>query len=169
MKIETERLVIKLLTISQLKLWTNNISILEAELNCKYDAEPIEGEFLNIINGQIKIIENDPLNYMYHSFWFIIRKNDGIVVGSMDFKNIPDKMKEIEIGYGLGKRYEHNGYMTEAVEKFCEWALMDEKIETIIAETEIDNMASKRVLERCGFKKYKEQETAWWKLNKTIE
>jgi predicted acetyltransferase len=166
MKIETEKLVIKLLTLSQLKLWVTNIPILETELNCKYDAEPIEGEFLNIINGQIKIIENDPLNYMYHSFWFIIRKSDGIVIGSMDFKNIPDKMKEIEIGYGLGKKYEHNGYMAEAVEKFCKWALTDEKIETIIAETEIDNMASKRVLERCGFKKYKEEETEWWKLNK---
>jgi RimJ/RimL family protein N-acetyltransferase len=169
MKLETERLFIKLLTLPQLKLWVNNISMLESELNCEYDAEPIEGEFLNVINGQIKIIENDPLNYMYHSFWFIIRKSNGIVVGSMDFKNIPNEMKEIEIGYGLGKKYEHSGYMTEAVGKFCEWALTDEKIETIIAETEVENIASKRVLERCGFVKYKEEETAWWKLNKTIK
>jgi RimJ/RimL family protein N-acetyltransferase len=82
----------------------------------------------------------------------------------MDFKNVPNNMKEVEIGYGLGKKYEHNGYMSEAVKKFCEWALTDEKIETIIAETEIENTASKRVLERCGFKKYKEEETAWWRL-----
>ncbi|MDR1097816.1 MAG: GNAT family N-acetyltransferase [Tannerella sp.] len=169
MELETERLFIKLLTLSQLKLWVNNIPLLESELNCKYDAEPIEGKFLDIINAQIEIIENDPLNYMYHSFWFIIRKSDGIVAGSMDFKNIPNQMKEIEIGYGLGKKYEHNGYMTEAVEKFCEWALTDEHIETVIAETETDNIASKRVLERCGFKKYKEEETVWWKLNRTVK
>jgi RimJ/RimL family protein N-acetyltransferase len=166
MKLETERLFIKLLTLAQLKLWVNNISMLEVELNCKYDAEPIKGEFLNIINGQIKIIENDSINYMYHSFWFIIRKQDNIVVGSMDFKDIPNEMKEIEIGYGLGKKYEHNGYMTEAVKAFCEWALTNEKIEKIIAETEMENIASKKILERCGFTKYKEEETAWWKLNK---
>jgi RimJ/RimL family protein N-acetyltransferase len=166
MKLETERLFIKLLTLPQLKLWVNNIPMLESELNCKYDAEPIEGEFLNIINGQIKIIENDPLNYMFHSFWFIIRKKDDIVVGSMDFKNIPNKTKEIEIGYGLGKKYEHNGYMTEAVKEFCEWALTDERIETIIAETEIENIASRKVLERCGFIKYREKETAWWTLDR---
>jgi RimJ/RimL family protein N-acetyltransferase len=166
MKLETERLFIKLLTLPQLKLWVNNISMLESELNCKYDAEPLKGEFLNVINGQIKIIENDPLNYMYYSFWFIIRKSDGIVVGSMDFKNIPNKIKEVEIGYGLGEKYEHSGYMTEAVGKFCEWALTDEKIETIIAETEIENIASKRVLERCGFVRYKEEKTAWWKLKR---
>jgi hypothetical protein len=41
MKLETERLYIKLLTLDQLKLWVNNIQILEKELDCKYDAEPI--------------------------------------------------------------------------------------------------------------------------------
>ncbi|MDR2792963.1 MAG: GNAT family N-acetyltransferase [Treponema sp.] len=165
-ELETAKLYIKLLTLSQLKLWVNDILMLETEIDCKYDAEPIEGEFLNIINGQIKVIENDPANYTYHSFWFIIMKEDKTVAGSMDFKNIPNELKEIEIGYGLGKHYEHKGYMTEAVKAFCEMALMDQRIETIIAETEMENIASHKVLERCGFKKYQEEETIWWKLNK---
>ncbi|MBS4534189.1 GNAT family N-acetyltransferase [Clostridium sp. D2Q-14] len=165
-ELETERLYIKLLTLSQLKLCVNNILMLETELDCKYDAEPIESEFLNIINNQIKIIENDPENYMYHSFWFIIRKMDRKVVGSIDFKNIPNESKEIEIGYGLGKNYEHNGYMTETIKIFCELALSNDKIDTVIAETEIENIPSQKVLERCGFKKYREEETIWWKLNK---
>jgi RimJ/RimL family protein N-acetyltransferase len=92
---------------------------------------------------------------------------DKTVVGSMDFKNIPNELKEIEIGYGLGKNYEHNGYMTEAVKAFCKMALMNEKIETIIAETEMENIASHKVLERCRFKRYKKEgETIWWRLNK---
>jgi len=45
-------------------------------------------------------------------------------------------------------------------------AFMDKKIETIIAETEAENTASSKVLERCGFKKYKEERTHWWRLNK---
>jgi RimJ/RimL family protein N-acetyltransferase len=166
-EIQTERLILKLLTLQQLKLWINNISLLEKELNCKCGAKP-EGWFLNIINNQISIIEKDPENYIFHSFWFIIRKEDKIVVGSMDFKNIPNESKEVEIGYGLDKKYEHNGYMTEAVKAFCKMALKDERIETIIAETEIENIASYKVLERCGFKKYEEKETLWWKLNKEM-
>jgi len=165
-EIETERLSIKLLSLSQLRLWINNISILETELDCKCDAEPIEGWFLNILNGQINVIENDHENYMYHSFWFIIRKSDKKVVGSMDFKNIPNELGEVEIGYGLGTKYEHNGYMTEAIKAFCKMALNIEKIKTVIAETEIENISSQKVLERCGFKKYKEEKTIWWKLNK---
>jgi RimJ/RimL family protein N-acetyltransferase len=166
MKLGTERLEIQLLTLSQLKLWINNIQILENELKCKYDAEPIEGLFLNIINNQIKIIENDPENYLYHSFWFIIRKTDKKVIGSMDFKNIPNEFKEVEIGYGLGQKYENKGYMTEAIKELCKMAFMDKKIETVIAETEKGNIASEKVLEKCLFKKYKEEETTWWKLRK---
>jgi RimJ/RimL family protein N-acetyltransferase len=168
MELETERLIIKLLTLSQLKLWVNNISTLEVELNCKCDKEPIDGFFLDIVNNQIKIIENDPENYVYHSFWFIIRKEDNRAVGSMDYKNIPNGMNEVEIGYGLEKQFEHNGYMTEAVGEFCKMVFTDEKIETIIAETEVENIASYKVLERCGFEKYKEEETYWWRLNKYI-
>ena len=166
MELETERLIIKLLTLSQLKLWLNNIKLLEKELNCIFDAEPMENSFLNIINGQIEVIENDPENYVYYSFWLIIRKKDNVVIGSMDFKNKPNEKKEIEIGYGLGKKYEHNGYMTEAIKAFCEWALTDKKVETIIAETEIENIPSKRILEKCGFIKYKDGKTEWWELKK---
>jgi len=168
MELETERLFIKLLTLSQLKLWVNDISMLEIELNCKCDKGPIDGFLLNIINNQIKIIENDPENYVYHSFWFIIRKADKRAVGTIDYKNIPNERKEVEIGYGLEKQFEHNGYMTEAVGAFCKMAFMDKKIETIIAETEVENIASSKVLERCGFKEYKEERTHWWRLNKNM-
>jgi len=165
-ELETERLYVKLLTLSQLKLWIKNISRLDNELGCIYDAEPVEGIFLDIIEKQINVIEKDPENYMYHSFWFIIRKDDKRVVGSMDFKNIPNELKEVEIGYGLGKKYEHYGYMTEAIKEFCKMAFLNEKIEAVIADTEKGNIASEKVLERCGFKKYKEEETQWWKLEK---
>jgi RimJ/RimL family protein N-acetyltransferase len=164
MEIETDRLFIKLLTLSQLRLWINEISTLEKELNCKYDAEPMEGVFLDIVKNQIKTIENDPKNCLYYSFWFIIRKIDRMVIGSMDFKNIPNEIKEVEIGYGLGKKYEHNGYMTEAVKSFCEWAISQENIKHIIAETEIENIPSQNILKRCGFAKYKQENTLWGKL-----
>jgi [ribosomal protein S5]-alanine N-acetyltransferase len=82
---------------------------------------------------------------------------------------MPHEMKEVEIGYGLENQFKHNGYMTEAVSTFCKMAFMDEKIETIITETEVENIASYKVLERCGFKKYKEERTHCWRLNKGKE
>lgn len=152
------------LTPNQLKLWIENIGALEQELNCSCKAEPMKGFFLTIVKGQLERTEKDSDHYLWHSFWLLIRKSDRIVVGSADFKNVPDENGEVEIGYGLGKEYEHNGYMTETVKTMCEWALQQESVLAVIAETELDGFASQRILEHCHFKKYKEAETLWWKL-----
>ncbi|MDD3224880.1 MAG: GNAT family N-acetyltransferase [Clostridium sp.] len=86
------------------------------------------------------------------------------MLGSVDFKNIPNENCEVDIGYGLGKEFEHNGYMTEAAKAMCDLALKQEGVRNVIAETDLDNFASQRILERCGFKKYKQEETIWWRL-----
>ncbi|MDF2571112.1 MAG: putative acetyltransferase [Sporomusa sp.] len=164
MLIETDRLYLLPLTVHQFRLWIEDISVLEKDLNCSYRAEPLEGAFLDILKGQLEIAIKDELNYLYHSFWFIIRKTDRVVVGSADFKDVPNENNEAEIGYGLGKEYEHNGYMTEAVKAMCDWALTRETISHIIAETDIDSLKSHNILKRCGFLCYKQNDTLWWRL-----
>lgn len=164
MVLETERLEITLLTPSQLKLWIEDIPALNKELNCTYKAEPMEGFFLEIVKKQLRKAQTDPTNYLFYSFFFLIRKTDRVVVGSADFKNLPNKNGEVEIGYGLGKTFEHKGYMTEAVKAICEFAVMQSNVFNVIAETEAEGFASQRILERCGFKKYKQAETIWWRL-----
>ena len=164
MRIQTERLELVPLTPYQLKLWVVDIPALEKQLNCFYKAEPMKGFFLDIVRGQYEIAQKDYDHYVWHSFFFLIRREDRIVVGSAGFKDVPAENGEVEIGYGLGKEYEHNGYMTEATKAICEWALEQHDVSTVIAETDFDGFASQKVLERCGFKKYKEGETLWWRL-----
>ena len=72
---------------------------------------------------------------------------------------MPNENGEVEIGYGLGKAYRRNGYMTEAIKAMCEWALKQTGVSAVIAQTDFDGFASQKVLERCGFKKYSEAET----------
>lgn len=164
MVLKTERLEITLLTPSQLKLWIEDIPALNKELNCTYKGEPMQGFFLEIVKKQLRKAQTDPTNYLFYSFFFLIRKTDRVVVGSADFKNLPNKNGEVEIGYGLGKTFEHKGYMTEAVKAICEFAVMQSNVFNVIAETEAEGFASQRILERCGFKKYKQAETIWWRL-----
>lgn len=85
-------------------------------------------------------------------------------MGSADFKDIPNKNGEVEIGYGLGKDFEHNGHMIEVAKAMCEWALKQNCVTSVIAETDLEDLASQKVLECCGFKKNKEGETLWWRL-----
>ena len=164
MQFETERLLLIPLTASQLNLWLNDLPSLEKELNCSYQAEPMVGFFREIVAGQHKIVLQNKDDYIWHSFWFIIRKSDRVVVGSIDFKSTPNDAGEVEIGYGLGKEFEHQGYMTETVKAMCTWAKKQAHVTHIIAETEIDNLPSQRILTRCGFVSTKRDETIWWKL-----
>ena len=131
----------------------------------------MEGLFLDIVRSQFERTKNDEDHYMYHSFWFLIRISDRVVVGAADFKDIPNERNEVEIGYGLGKEFEHQGYMTEAVHAMCEWALSQEEVACVLAETYMDGFASQRVLKRCGFMPHKNEksesiekskDTLWW-------
>ncbi|MDU1322841.1 MAG: GNAT family N-acetyltransferase [Clostridium botulinum] len=164
MLIQTERLELIPLTLNQLKLWIEDIYQLEKELDCSYKAESMEGFFLEVVKGQYEITQKDPNNYLWHSFFFLVRKEDRVVVGSADFKDIPNESGEVEIGYGLGKEFEHSGYMTEAVKAMCGWALKQNGVTSVIAETDLEGLASQKILKACGFKKDKEEETLWWRL-----
>lgn len=164
MELKTERLHLIALTPKQLELWLDDIPQLEKELNCSYRAEPMTGIFREIAAGQLKAAQNDSNHYVWHSFWFIIREDDRTAVGSADFKGVPDDNGEVEIGYGLGKAFEHNGYMTEAVQAMCDWAAGQDGVKHIIAETDLDCLASQRILQRCGFTEYARESSVWWRL-----
>lgn len=162
--IETNRLELIPLTPNALKLCVENIAELEKEMNCSYQGEPLEGYLLAIIKSQLDLVQRDPDNYIWHSIWLLIRNTDRVVIGSAAFKNAPDEDMEVEIGYGLGKAFEHNGYMTEAVKAMCDWALMQGTIAHVIAETYLNGFASQRILKRCGFKEVRREKTIWWRL-----
>lgn len=164
MVLETQRLEWMPLPPRELKLWTEDLPALEREWNCRYQAEPVEGVFLEIIKGQLEKTEKAPDDYRWYSFWFLIRKKDRVVVGSADFKDVPNAEGEVELGYGLGKEFEHHGYMTEAVNAMCGWALKQKDVLHILAETDANGFASQRVLQRCGFTEKMRSETIWWKL-----
>ena len=56
-----------------------------------------------------------------------------------------------EIGYGLKKPYRHHGYMSEAVKVITKWALSQDDVRIVEAETDGNNIASQKVLMRAGF------------------
>lgn len=166
MILETDRLQIIPLNGPQLKLITEDIIQFENELNCQYCGEEMDGEILQIFKGQIEVIENDSKNYIWHTFWLFKLKNEEKFIGSACFKNAPDDKGQVEIGYGINKRYENLGYTTEAVNSMCEWALKQPSVTKIIAETEKENIASQKILKKCNMKMFKETEDYyWWELS----
>lgn len=83
---------------------------------------------------------------------WIICLAGGEIVGGAGFKGAPDRNGAVEIGYGIDAAYRNRGYAAEAVAGLCRWALEQPGTARVEAETDPDNAASQRVLEKNGFR-----------------
>jgi RimJ/RimL family protein N-acetyltransferase len=105
----------------------------------------LKAAYTEMLNG---CIEN-PEQLEWYAIWMIELK-DGTHIGELCFKGI-DSNGVAEIGYGIMKKYQCHGYATEAVKAILKWAFQESKVLAIEAETDDKNIASKKVLEKCGF------------------
>lgn len=107
--------------------------------------EEIKKEYQEMLSG----CEADPENRIWYAPWKMTLKNEDTYIGDLGFKGPPVE-KTVEIGYGVGKEYEGNGYTTEAAEAMIQWAYGNGAW-FIEAETDADNKASQKILEKLGF------------------
>jgi RimJ/RimL family protein N-acetyltransferase len=82
--------------------------------------------------------------------WFFIEKKDGTKIGTVFHFSIGNLM---EIGYALIPSERGKGYSSEAVEIIVDYLFLSKQLMRVQAITDIDNLASQRVLEKAGFKK----------------
>jgi RimJ/RimL family protein N-acetyltransferase len=153
MVIETTRLQIVPLTIEQFRL-----------LLCANSLDPHTQQAME---GLYNEALNHPNTYWWYTNWQIILKAENKSIGSACFMKEPNEYGQVEIGYGINDGFRNHGYMTEAAKAICDWALQQDDVESVVAETETDNYASHRVLEKCGMQKYKRlDESLLWRLEK---
>lgn len=79
---------------------------------------------------------------------FVI-ENDGVHIGGIGI-HIKGEHKG-EIGYWLGEEYWRKGYLTIALNKIIEMAFNDLNLKRIYAGTFENNIASEKLLLKCGF------------------
>ncbi len=72
----------------------------------------------------------------------------------------------VEIGYGVDKAFRGRGFATEAVGALVDWGRKREDVGAILAETLTANLPSRRVLEKCGFRRCGESTDAlFWRVD----
>lgn len=93
--------------------------------------------------------------YPEDSFWWSPRLIviDELVVGMLSFKSPPDAAGVVEIGYGIAASYRRRGFVTEAVDLLVQEGFTQPETKTILAYTDLANVASCRVLEKNQFAK----------------
>lgn len=90
-----------------------------------------------------------PDQWNWYAIWMIELK-DGTHIGELCFKGLSEE-GITEIGYGISEDYQGNGYATEAVSALVNWALEQDGVICVTAETEESNIASQKVLSKAGF------------------
>ncbi len=82
--------------------------------------------------------------------WFIIEKKDGTRIGQIMHRPEGGHMS---IGYIVIPDERNRGYCTEAVKILVDYLFLSKDVVRIQAETNPENPASQRVLEKAGFTK----------------
>jgi len=107
----------------------------------------LKAAYAEMLDGCLK----NPEQRIWYALWLLeLNDGSGSIVGSLSFKGL-DKSGVAEIGYGMKPEFEGKGLMTEAVSAVVDWALEQPGVMAVEAETEPDNIASRRVLEKAGF------------------
>lgn len=90
------------------------------------------------------------------TMWAVIWKETGEAIGCVGYlpphvSNIPIGEKDCEIGYWIAKPYWNKGICTEAMNLIISYCLNRKGCNTLWGTCFIDNPASCKVMEKCGF------------------
>lgn len=83
--------------------------------------------------------------------WLLELKSTGEVIGWCGLKFHEDN-SETDVGYRLFKKYWGNGYATEAAKAAIAYGFDTLQLNRIVAHARKENIASLKVLEKCGMK-----------------
>ena len=82
--------------------------------------------------------------------WMIVLKENNEPIGTIDVNNTWSKYSCVELGYTIAKKYWGNGYATEATMAVINYLFNECEVQTIYSECMENNIASRRVMEKCG-------------------
>ena len=103
--------------------------------------------------GWVARVQQDHAIGRPRRFAIAMKETDRLIGGVGIDGSTGDGSDEPALGYWLGQPHWRNGYAREAVAAIIDYGLRTLGIETIRAYTDPDNVASQKVLLRCGLKK----------------
>lgn len=165
--LETNRLLLRPLSLNQLIMYIQNDHTLEDTLGLQHCDRVISPDLKEALEETIlpNVVDTSKRIH-FCTLWTIILKAEKRMVGDMCFVGEPDDEGRAELGYGTYDEHQGNGYMTEAVGAVVQWALAQPGVQSVVASTEKHNIPSFRVLEKNGFQKYEETDTLYyWKIS----
>lgn len=143
-QLETKRLILRQLNISDLKDFFSYAKKKTIGPRAGWPNHKNINESRFILNQMIK--DND--------VWGIVYKENNKLIGTIGLhvRNATNQMlNQKEIGYALDDNYWNQGLVTEACLEVIKYAFISENLNKVLCGHAEENLASKRVIEKCGF------------------
>lgn len=105
------------------------------------------------INFYVDCVKNDHLPYVLA----VELKETGELIGDTGINEVEGGLNEVEIGYGICKKYSGKGYATELLKAMTEFSVETFGIDVLYGRVMYGNNASVRVLEKNGYEFVKKE------------
>ncbi|HSC53673.1 MAG TPA: GNAT family N-acetyltransferase [Phnomibacter sp.] len=115
----------------------------------KYIGRPMAGSLDEA--RQLLQTNIDAFNNKEGISWAITEAGNDTLVGTIGFWRTEKEHYRTEIGYLLHPALHGKGLMQEAITLACNYAFTQTQLHSIEANVDPENIASRRVLEKCGF------------------
>jgi [ribosomal protein S5]-alanine N-acetyltransferase len=166
LELNTERLRIVCLDLENFRSYIYEHGNMQRRIGIQVTTEALPDELQKVFLSTYEQAVADRTNYVWYTVWQMVSKTENCAIGGICFKGCPNIDGEVEIGYGTEPAHQNKGYMTEAVKAAIQWAMKQDGVVYVIAETEKSNIASHKVLQKNGMTLYKETDSSlWWRCN----
>lgn len=170
MAVETERLKLIPLSLEGMQLLLDDYQGLEMRLNLPQTDQTLARRLRPVIAHNISFVRNDPESHIWYTYWVMLLKSEQRLIGGCGFKGPADDRGEVEIGYGTDDAFRNRGFMSEAVAGMVEWALAQDGVRSVRAETANTNVASMRVLQKVGFAPFRATDRyIYWRIGEEAQ
>ena len=145
-KLESERLILRRFNESDAEELFNGFINQEGFLYYSNKKKRTLEKEINSLKG----ISEKYNNKEYYN-WLITLKSNNKIIGSINL-NVDNFNESLEFNYAIDDRYKNKGYMTESLNLVKDFCLKEVKVNRFFGGCEINNIASKRVMEKCNLK-----------------
>ncbi len=148
---ETERLILRDL------LLTDEVALFEMDSNKEVHKYLGNKPSTSILQSR-EMIQNIRQQYTDNGIgrWAVIEKETGNFIGWSGLKFITEEWNKhinyYDVGYRFHPEFWGKGYATESTMAALDYGFIEMKLSVIYGAANIDNKASRNVLEKCGLK-----------------
>lgn len=155
--LETERLILRPLSLDELKLQLENPAELEKQLgffSAAYHSAEDHSDLLDALPTWIKRVQKNQKDYIWFTNWMLVNKESNTAIGGVNLTRMGTDQEQLLIGYHVKQPFRRLGFASEAVQAITDWAFSHSSIKVLLAETLQSNASSESLLKKLGFQFY---------------